>query len=75
MYIVKQNPMDSSKMSVLKTVKESAEFQPAKVIGTITLLNLIQIEITDQDDWTFPTEIQRDNLRRVFGIDIQFKED
>lgn len=69
MYIIRHDPEKEGKMSVYKTVKESED--PAKVVATVTLLNLIQLEVTDQDDWTPPTQLQIDNLRRVFGIDIQ----
>lgn len=69
MYIIKQDPEKEGKMSVFKTVKDSEN--PGKVVATVTLLNLIQLEVTDQDDWTPPTPLQIDNLRRVFGVDIQ----
>ena len=73
MYIIKQNADQEGKMSVYKTVK--GDQTDSKVVATVTLLNLIQLEVTDKDEWTPPTQLQIDNLRRVFGIDIQFVEE
>ena len=69
MYVIKQNPDNPENMQVYKTVNDSDA--PNKVVATVTLLNLIQLEVTDQDDWTPPTQLQIDNLKRVFGVDIQ----
>lgn len=72
MYIIKRHPEDVNKMTVLKTVNNKEESDNNyKVVATATLLNLIQIEITDKDEWTPPTDLQKENLKRVFGIDIE----
>ena len=75
MYIVRQNSESDGKIEVFKTVKDNYDPKTAKTIATVTLLNLIQLEVTDQDDWIPPTDLQIDNLRRVFGVDIQQVKD
>lgn len=73
MYIVKP---EGSKVKLLRTAPEQTGTDP-KVIGSITVCNLLQIEITDQDGWTPPTQAQAQALHDIFAIDVRLadKED
>ena len=52
------------------------EIRVPKTIAIVKLLGgAIRLKISDSVEYEIPTEEQRENLKKVFGIDIEVLED